>query len=676
MKAPHHSKSLPRAIPCWQLIVLACLTALASLTPAQTPNDLTQVSLEDLMKIQVTSVAKKEQAVSKTGAAVFVITQEEIRRSGMSSIPELLRMVPGVEVAQIDANQWAISIRGFNFQYATKVLVLIDGRTVYTPLFSGVYWDQQDVPLEDIDRIEVIRGPGGTVWGANAVNGVINIITRKAQETQGGLLTAGTGSEQSADGLIQYGGTAGKSGAYRVFGRYFKIENSSLANGGQASDGWHASHAGFRSDWDLSRQDTLTVQGDLIGTSEGQTITTLLSNQLPDLHTFNDKVTLASGNLLGRWNHTFSNGSEASLQMYYDHDNRLDTGFVELLNTGDLDFQYHFQLGKRQDIVVGGGYRLTDQQFTDGYSTAFTHHQRRDQLLNSFLQDEITITPSLAFTIGSKLEHNSYTGYEYEPSAQVVWSPGKHQTIWGSVSRAIRQPAWFDVDSRFDLTASPLPNGGFALLQVIGGQLPSYAEKLLDFEAGYRAELTKRVSLDFTVFRSHYTDLQTMHPATPYFVLTPAPPHLILPYYWANLGSAHDYGAEFFAHWNVTKRWLISPGYSFLERNIKLGPANQDFMVGIGDSPKHQAQVRSILSLPHHLEWDVSAYYVSQLSPAPVASYTRLDTRLGWHTERSLEFSVAAQNLLVPRHFEFFDAYQINPTYVQRSVFGRVTWRF
>ena len=297
------------------------------------PRDLTQASLEDLMNLQVTSVSKKEQKLSKAGAAVYVITQEDVRRSGATNIPDLLRMVPGVDVARLDANRWAVSIRGFNYIYADKVLVLIDGRTVYLDSASNVFWDQQDVPLEDIDHIEVIRGPGGTVWGANAVNGVINIITKNAKATQGGLVTAGSGSEETAEGLVQYGGKIGSKGAYRAFGRYFNINNT-LAPGGQnAADGWHISHGGFRSDWDLSRKDSLTVQGDLYGSEAGQTITTVFSNALPRQGTLNDPLSNATGNILGRWNHTLTNGSDTSLQVFYDFNHRAANAFDYFVDT-------------------------------------------------------------------------------------------------------------------------------------------------------------------------------------------------------------------------------------------------------------------------------------------------------------------------------------------------------
>jgi iron complex outermembrane receptor protein len=670
------ANNIARSGTVWWACALGVSLAASGWAQDANPRDLTTVSLEDLMNIQVTSVSKKEQSLSRTGAAVFVITRNDIRRSGMRNIPDLLRMAPGVDVARIDANTWAISIRGFNYRYSDKVLVLVDGRSVYNPANSGVYWDQQDVPLEDIERIEVIRGPGGTVWGANAVNGVINIITRSSQDTQGGLITVGTGSEESAGGLVQYGGKAGKKGYYRVFGRYFKVENSTAAGGGDAADGYHGSHAGMRSDWTLSSHDTMTVQADLFGTSEGQTLTTLFSNQLPGFRTFNDKVRMGSGNILGRWEHKFSNGSETTVQGYYDRVRRWDQA-MNVLNTGDVDFQYHFKAGSRHDIVAGAGYRLIDQTYRNGYEMAFGNGHRRDSLVNTFIQDEVKLTPSVSLTLGSKVEHNAYTGTEFAPSAQLVWSPSARQTVWASAARAIRQPSWFDAEARLDLTTLPLDGGGFAVLQLLGSHNVE-EEELLDFEAGYRTQVSKRLSLDFTAFRSHYRDLQSLEPDTPYFTLDPAPPHVVLPYYFRNLAHANNYGGEVFASWNVTSRWQLSPGFSFLQMKIGLDPSSHDTstQASVGYSPKHQAQLRSTLDLPHGLEWDTSAYFVGALRYGPVPSYTRLDTRLGWRVGESLEFSVAGQNLLTPRHIEFGDGLQVHVTQVERSIAGRVTWRF
>jgi iron complex outermembrane recepter protein len=306
--------------------LIVSLSANITAGESRNPQDLSQFTLEDLMNLQVTSVSKKEQKLSRTGAAVYVITQEDIRRSGMTNIPDLLRMAPGINVARISGSAWAISIRGFNDRYATKVLVLIDGRSTYTQQFAGVYWDQLSVPLEDIDRIEVIRGPGGTVWGTNAVNGVINIITKHSSDTQGGLVSAVTGSEDTARGLVRYGGKAGRSGSYRVFGKYFNLDNSVRPDGRAAADDQHGSQAGFRSDWNLSTSDTLTVEGDAFQAREGQTISTVLRNDSFRALKLNDRVSFESGNLMGRWTHKFSNGSETALQVFYTDIHRVDQG--------------------------------------------------------------------------------------------------------------------------------------------------------------------------------------------------------------------------------------------------------------------------------------------------------------------------------------------------------------
>ncbi len=379
----------------WRVLVALVVSISIPFTGAaqsQPPPDLTNASLEDLLNTQVTSVSKKDQALFKAAAAVFVISQDDIRRSGAANIPDLLRMVPGLNVARVDANTWAISIRGFNTRYSDKVLVLIDGRSVYTPSFSGVYWDQQDVPLEDIERIEVIRGPGGTVWGANAMNGVINIITKSSRATLGGVVTAGTGTEETAEGLAQYGGRIGGDATYRAFGRYSNTESSPLSNGTQGADAWHNFHGGFRSDWDMTSTDSLTVQGDAYQSAAGQTLTTVLSNQLPTIATFNDRINVDSGNLLGRWNHTLQNGSDFSLQVYYDRFNRVDEAIDEKLSTVDIDFQHHFNLGERHDIVWGGDFRRFSDSLTPGYDTTFAPPQKSESLYSVFFQDQITLT--------------------------------------------------------------------------------------------------------------------------------------------------------------------------------------------------------------------------------------------------------------------------------------------
>jgi iron complex outermembrane recepter protein len=654
-------------------VALNLWMAMTGMAQTTAPVDLTKASLEELMNIQVTSVSKKKQPLSKTASAIYVIAQDDIRHSGATNLPDLLRMVPGVEVARINANAWAISIRGFNSRYSGKVLVLIDGRTVYTPLFSGVYWDQQGTPLENIDRIEVIRGPGGTVWGANAMNGVINIITKSAEDTRGGLISTVTGSQDRAQGLVQYGGSVGAKGSYRIYGRYTTNEDSPSLGGVPAVDSGHSSRTGFHSDWNLSRHDKLTVQGDLSGNSESQTITTLFSSRLPDYYRIDDKVRVGAGNFLGRWNHVFSDGSETTLQIYYDRFRRFDQG-LNVLNTGDADFQYHFHAAARNDIVAGLGYRLTDQSFTNGYEVAVGSGHRRDNLISSFIQDEVTLTNSLALTMGIKFEHNAYTGYEYEPSVQLVYSPSSRQTVWASASKAIQQPSWLYADAQVDQAAFPVQGGGFGIFHITGNPEVT-APTLFDYELGYRTELSQRLSLDTSVFLSDYDRLQTLDPKAPFFTLSPTPPHLVLPNVFGNLGKSKDYGIEVAAHWDVARWWRLSSGFSFLHVQLTRDPGSSDAAFGTA-SPKRQAQLRSNIKLPHNMEWDTSANYVGSLETGPVPAYTRIDTRLGWHVGGSAEIGITGQNLLTPRHLEFRDGLQAFPMEAARAVVGKITFRF
>lgn len=629
------------------------------------------------MQIRVTSVSKKEQPISKTGAAIFVITQDDIRASGATNIPDLLRMVPGVNVARITANTWAISIRGFNARYSDKVLVLIDGRSVYAPSFSGVYWDQQDVPLEDIDRIEVIRGPGGSTWGANAMNGVVNIITKSAKTTKGGLIRTGAGSERTADELLQFGGDIGSKGAYRVFGNYFNVENSSFPDGARAADGWRGLHGGFRSDWDLSNRDALTVQGDLYETGEGQTLTTLLSNHLPDTVTFNDPVTVGSGDVLGRWTRTLPNGSDMQLQIYYDRFNRVDQTIDESLATFDVDFQHRFSWGARQEIVWGLGYRVMNDTLTAGYDCSFYPPHRTDSLYSSFLEDEIKLTSSVALTLGSKFEHNAYSGFETEPGIRLTWTPDQRQALWMAVSRPIREPSRQDFGISYDVTTLPLDGGGFGLIKVVGSPQTT-AEVMLDYEVGYRSQVNKRLSIDLATFRSIYDNLETTEPGTPYFVDNPGPSHVVFPQVLNNKAYARSYGAEVFATLNVTRRWRLSPGFSVVHLDVATDPASQDSSAQAveSDRPKYQVQLQSQLRLRRRWDWDTSVYYVGALEGGSLPGYTRLDTRIGWRVGERMEVSVGGQNLLTPRHLEFENALEVNATVVPRSIFGKVIWRF
>lgn len=661
-------------------LLVAGLAPVDGLAQQPPQNDLTQVSMEDLLNVQINSVSKKDQELLKAAAAIFVISQEDIRRSGAATIPDLLRMVPGIDVAQVDANTSAISIRGFNSRLVDKVLVLIDGRTVYTPTTSGVYWDQQDVPLENIERIEVIRGPGGTVWGANAVNGVINIITKSSRDTQGVVVSATGGTRGDARGLVQYGGQAGSKGTYRVFESYSNTGNLTESNGQPAADGWHLFHSGFRSDWKLSPHDTMTVEGDAVQTSEGQTITVVRANALPQMPTFNDSITVNQGDVLTRWNHTLSNGSSTSLQVYYDRYNRRDFGLAEIVDTLDFDFQHHIALGSRNDIVWGGGYRFSTDSHVAGYGKTYVPLNLSTNLFSTFIQDEFRINGSLAFIVGSKFERQPFAGFQVAPSAQLIWTPTERQSVWLSAAEANREVSRDQTGLLVYPFVFPVPGGGFGVQQ-ISGNPDAQPERLRDLEIGYRAQATERFSLDLTGFASHYRDLRTADLGTPYFTTDDGPPHVVLPVIFGNGGRATTYGAELFGNWNVASRWKLRAGYSAIHLNLALTPGNHnnDLYEHVASTPENQFQIRSLLNLSHHVEWDSTLYYVGRLrdgGDGPVPAYTRVDTRLGWRFGTSLELSLVGQNLLSPRHPEFHDAYEIRRTLMERSVFGRVTWRF
>ena len=675
----HRIVSGDSAIPKVAIVVLLIVSLAVGARAQQRPVDLTTVSIEDLMQVQVTSASKKHEKFFVTAAAIYVISQEDIRRSGATSIPELLRMVPGLDVAHIDANKWAISSRGFNERFANKMLVLIDGRTVYTPLFSGVHWDVQDPLLQDIERIEVIRGPGATLWGANAVNGVINIITKQAKDTQGALVTGGAGNQEHGFGAVRYGGQAGDHGYYRFFAKYFNRDEFADPAGQDAADSWNILRGGFRTDWTLSGRDTLTVQGDFYNGSAGGTIPEVLSLSPPITASINDRNHLVGGNLLSRWNRVFSPRSDISLQFYYDRTDRRDSRLGEVRHTVDFDFNHHLALGKRHDVVWGLGYRYTTDSTVGSLTQSFNPSRRRDNLFSSFVQDEIVLfRDRLRLTLGTKLERNDYTGFEIQPNVRLLWTPHPRHAIWAAVSQADRVPSRADAGLRVNLAAVPGKSGVTTLISLLGN--PQFvSEHVLASEVGYRTELSRRVSLDLAAFYNSYDRLQEAVPGTPFFETSPAPLHLVLPLIFQNALRGETHGVEIAPSWNVTSRWTLSTAYTWFQPHLRpiaaggeVDPSSAD-----GTTPRYQWNLRSRLNLPRNLEFDTSLYYVSRISSTDIPSYTRLDARVGWRPAESLEISVVGQNLLDPRHFEFgSDGQAVNATQVKRSVYAKFTWRF
>jgi iron complex outermembrane receptor protein len=646
------------------------------------PKNISDLSIEDLMNLKVTSVSKKEQKMSQVAAAIFVITQEDIRRSGATGIPDLLRMVPGLDVAETTSNIWAVSSRGFNSVFASKLLVLIDGRTVYTPLFGGTYWDVQDVPLEDIERIEVIRGPGATVWGANAVNGVINIITKKSKDTQGASVAAGGGTHEQEFGTVQYGGTTGPQGSYRVFAKYLNDGPFPGFTGQNARDGWHQLHGGFRVDQDYRENDSITVEGDLYHATEGVSAQQLLSIAPIIQQAIPDIERASGGDLLGRWHHIFSTRSDTTLQIYFDRYERDYDPFPlvnETRDTLDFDFQNHLAWGDRQDLIWGLGYRRTSDQTSGGTFSFLTPVGRTLQEFSSFVQDQITLKPGRVFlTVGTKLEHNDFNGFVVEPSIHLVWTPGDRHSLWAAVSDAARTTSEFNADATLGFTAFPTPGGTVAVVEVLGGS-HLQSERELTYELGYRTQLAKSLSVDVTGFFSSYTNLLGFVARPPFFSASPAPPHLVIPLVFENSLHASSDGFEASANWKVASRWTLSPGFAFLQlRQRPDSPTEQvTVFAGNGSDPRHQAQIRSHLELGRGLGWDTSAYFVGRLAGPGIASYTRLDTELTIKITKQAELSLVGQNLLRDHHPEFSESTTpYIPSQVKRSAYARLLWRF
>jgi len=656
-------------------LVLSVMSASLGMAPAQAATDaeVADLSLEELMDVKIYSAAKKEQAMSDTAAAAFVISQEDIRRSGATSVPEVLRMAPGVEVAQINAHAWAITIRGFNDRFSNKLLVLVDGRTVYSPLFSGTYWSAQDVVLEDIDRIEVIRGPGGTMWGANAVNGVINIRTKHSKNTQGGLVSAYGGNYQDG-GAIRYGGELGKEGTYRVYAKGRHNDDYLNGTGQDAHDQWNTGQGGFRADYNLTGKDELSFSGDIMEMEGDETI---------GLRTGVDSsMSRRNANAVAKLTHKTESG-EWYLQSFYSSDERLGYSINQLIDTFDLEFQHNVQAGERNAVTWGLNYRLVADKLSDFNGVSFSPASRTTQLFSLFLQDQFSITDDLKLTVGSKLEHNDYSGFEYEPNARFLWKLNENHSTWTSVSRAVRIPSRGFHDIRIDLYRIPamppfLPN---ATVGSIVGDAGFKSEEVTAFEWGYRGQMSQNLSFDVATFYNIYNDLLSTYPKV---VQSPGLTQNLS--VMVNGLEGESYGAELYANWKVTDSWRLQPGYTWLTVDTRTKSGGIDTALGLkneGSSPQNQYSIRSQLSLPHHIEFDTTVYYVDNLkdtaltksTSAHVANYTRVDLRLGWRPIKALELSVTGQNLLDDRHPEFV-ADDLVASQIPRSVYGKavVTW--
>jgi iron complex outermembrane receptor protein len=674
----------------WMLSMLAFFS-LPALSHAQldpepdfATSSLKELSLEELMEIEVTSPGKKLQKLSDVPAAVYVITNDDIRRSGATSIPEALRLAPGVQVARIDANKWAISVRGFDDRYANKLLVLMDGRTVYTPSFSGVFWDIQDTMLEDIERIEVIRGPGAALWGANAVNGVINIITKKAEETQGGLIAAGGGTEERGFGGMRYGLKIGSEAYARGYIKYLNRDGGVNGSGKDTADNWDVLRGGFRLDWQGSQGDSLTFQGDLYDGSYGTTGDVPLLSP-PYMQKTDDHGWTFGGNLLSRWEKVLSPTSELALQAYYQRDERGDIEVKKYVeDTIDLDFQHRFHLGESQDIMYGAGYRYIHDRLTDGFLISLSPDHQSRNLFSAFLQDEITLIPDLLrVTLGSKFEHNDFTGFEVQPDFRFLLTPHPRHTIWGSISRAVRTPSRAESDVRANYRAVPpgVPGNPGPLPVLISsfGDRDLDSEVLLAYELGYRAQLSQTFSFDLVGYYHHYDRLIGVIPAAPFPEADPSPPHLVVPGVFANDQKGEVYGVELASDWLLLPWWRMRLSYTYQKMDLRLTGAGAGIEGQTGyiekQSPDHQISLFSSLDLPGNLTFDTWMRYVDELPSMGVRNYLNLDLRLAWRPLPGLELSLVGQNLIDTSHQEFVSIEGIS-TRVERGFYGKVVFEF
>jgi iron complex outermembrane recepter protein len=632
---------------------------------AKTPVTSSAPSGGPLMDTPVTSVTKEASTVGKSAAAVFVITNQMIRRSGVTNIPDALRMVPGMEVAQVNSNTWAVSARGFNSAYANKMLVLIDGRSVYNPDFSGVYWNMQDVLLEDVERIEVIRGPGGTLWGANAVNGVVNVITKHAKDTQGAYLTAGGGSHERTFEAFRYGGQIGDDLQYRVYGKYFD-RGPGLDPVNDIDDAWQQGRFGFRSDWtpDRDKSNFLTIQGDHF---VGYTANSIIPMD------FGTSERQTGENLLMRWHHVYDEDNDWTLQTYYDKFARGNYLQMETVKTFDVDFQYRFPLGDRQKITCGANFRNVQSLYAGGdqFTNWFPFPYWTTNYTGQFVQDEIAIVEDrVILTLGTKLEQNPYTGFEYQPSARLLWAPDNKHSTWAAISRAVRTPS--RAEEQFDGTFTPFAPGVYPRIM---GSSDLVSEDLMAYEIGYREQTTDKLSWDIATFYNQYQHLIGAVQGAPFPEPYPPPFHLVVPMTMANGPSGDTYGVELAANYAMSEHWRLSTQYTFLQMHIESSPVT----LGQGFDPHNQVYLHSAWDLSDKLELDLTARYVDSLAFMNIPSYITMDLRLAWRPQKHLELAAVAQNLLQAYHWEFPGDSVSSPavaTEVPRGVYGTVTWRY
>ncbi|WP_374583884.1 TonB-dependent receptor plug domain-containing protein [Pseudoduganella sp.] len=614
------------------LLLLAALSiAPGARAAALADGDIADLTLEQLNEIVVTSVSRQEERLNNAAASIFIISATDIRRSGARSLPEALRLAPNLEVARVDARNYAISARGFNSPFANKLLMLVDGRSVYSPFFSAVFWDAQGVVMEDIERIEVISGPGSTIWGVNAVNGVINVITRHARDSQGTLVSL-AGSRREGDATLRFGGRLAGGGAYRAYAQYMALEDTEAASGANTFTGMQRRQAGFRADWNVL-QGGLAVSGDVYQANLGQLTTR--------------DIRISGANLLARYTRQFSGDMGLRLQLNLDHTERNQPlNYVDRLDTIEIEGQHDIGLG-RHKLSWGGGYRHSRDDNTPGPGFGFWPYQRNMHWGSLFAQDEITLASSLRATAGIKVEHNTYTGAELLPTLRLAWSPDQHHTLWGALSRTVRAPSRVDRD----FVAPPKPIVIAGVPRFVIGTSPEFDSEVANvLEIGYRAQPAHNWSYSATAWFADYDRLRTLEPNS-----VAAPYRGTLEF--RNLAQGRTRGIEFWARWQPALRWRLNAGLTVQDIDVWTRPASKDAStaaLAIND-PSSYWQLRSSHELGDSMQLDWTLRYTGSLPKPHVPSYHELDVNWVWRVRPHIELALAGHNLLHARHAEYGD---------------------
>ena len=631
---------------------------------AKTPIDASQLadlSLEQLMsiRVQVTSVSKKAERLTEAPAAIFVMTGEDIRRGGFTSLPEALRMVPGLYVAKVNAHWWTISARGFNDYLNNKMLVLIDGRSVYTPHFGGVFWELQDIPLEDIDRIEVIRGPGGTLWGANAVNGVINILTKTSENTQGISVNTSAGPGEGYVSSVRYGDRIGRRLTYRIFGKAAYWEPGREPSGVNAYDFSNLSQGGLRLDGTISRRDKLSVESGIYNGRLQADIPFFSAPGLPQT-LLRSSYVVRGGYLLSRWTHQFGGGSSGNLLGYCDWSDRV-VAIDEVRNTCHLEWQHEFQIGWRHSLVWGLSGDTSGASLYENFTVRGTPPQTRVTTFGWFGEYQFDLLPDrLRLSAGTKLERNTYTGFEIQPQIRAVWTPSRSHAVWGAVSRAVRVAtgAYVAEEHKFATLPGPIPT-----YLTSAGNPGLAAETLRAYELGYRFNPTPALSLDAAVFYNHYENLINLNLVDPLAAAgaprihrNPLYAEVVLP--WQNLGPGQTHGLELYAKFQPVKRWMLAAGVTELRGNsVNL---NDSLNLPLANSPRHQFNVQSRWNVTSRIDLDAGLYHYNGVtgygfSGVPfqdVPTHNRVDAGLSVRAGMGLTVAIWGRDLGAGRHWE------------------------